>query len=66
MIFHNCVIFTLVSLHVALNFVFKLIKISFICVVIGRDLFFEVIGNQLFITETVLYVAQPKSGIRPV
>ena len=56
-VFHNCVIFTLVSLQIAFNLVFKLIKISSIRAIISLKLFFEVFSSQLCIAKTILNMA---------
>ena len=43
MILYDCVIFTLVSLHVTHDFIFQFAKVIFECLIKCRDLFLEAI-----------------------
>lgn len=65
MILYDCVIFTLVSLHVTHDFIFQFAKVIFECLIERSDLFLEAITSQVIMPEPIFNMTQPKRRVGP-
>lgn len=63
MILYDCVIFTLVSLHVTHYLIFQFSKVIFERLIECRDFFLEVTTCQLVMSEPILNVTESECGI---
>ena len=63
MILYDCVIFTLVSLHVTHDFIFQFAEVIFECLIERSDLFLEAITGQVIMPEPILNMTQPECRV---
>ena len=63
MILYDCVIFTLVSLHVTHYLIFQFAEVIFERLIECRDFFLEVTTCQLVMSEPILNVTESECGI---
>ena len=63
MILYNCVIFALVSFHVAHNFVLKLAKVIFKSLIKSGNFFLETITGQVIMPEAILNMTESKCRV---
>ncbi len=65
MILYDCVIFTLVSLHVTHYLIFQFTKVIFECLIERRDFFLEAPTSQVIMSEPILNMTESECGVGP-
>lgn len=65
MILYDCVIFTLVSLHVTHYLIFQFAKVIFECLIERRDFFLEAPTSQVIVSKPILNMTESECGVGP-
>jgi hypothetical protein len=66
MILYDCVIFSLVSLHVTHDLIFQFTKVILESLIERRDFFLEAATGQVIMSEPILDVTESECGVWPL